>query len=289
MDMCKLCYDLIELLIWVIQFFLWLMVFGQVFVWLYSIFIGGVDYFVFLVLGVFVQSVFFVVIFNGIFVIWECDLGIVYKFFVILMLCMVLVFGKVLVVGLCVLMQVFIVYVFVVVLGVKLVWSVLVLLGVVVLIFFGVGLFLIFLLIVVCIVKICECFMGIGQVLIMLMFFVSNVIYFIDLMLVWFKVVVYGNLLIYFVDGLCVMMLGMVVSGFMLIGDFVVLVVGFVVLVLIGGWMYFCLIIQGLVCVGCCYDVWCGCCCYLSCFVYYYFGLVWNFDLIGVLFLCCLC
>ncbi len=238
MDMRKLRHDPTELLTRAIQPLLWLMVFGQVFARLHSIPTGGVDYLAFLAPGVLAQSVLFVAIFNGISVIWERDLGIVHKFLATPTPRTALVLGKALAAGLRALTQALIVYALAVALGVKLVWSAPALLGAVALIFLGAGLFSTFSLIVACIVKTRERFMGIGQVLTMPMFFASNAIYPTDLMPAWLKAVAHGNPLTYLVDGLRAMMLGTAASGFTLTGDFAVLVAGLVVLVLIGGRMY---------------------------------------------------
>lgn len=238
MDMRKLRHDPVELFTRAIQPLLWLMVFGQVFARSHSIPTGGIDYLAFLAPGILAQSVLFVAIFNGISVIWERDLGIVHKFLASPAPRTALVLGKALASGLRAPVQALIVYALAVALGVELVWSVPALLGSIALILLGAGLFSTFSLIVACIVKTRERFMGIGQVLTMPLFFASNAIYPTDLMPPWLRVVAHVNPLTYLVDGLRSMMLGLHAGSFALASDFAVLTAGLAILVLIGGRMY---------------------------------------------------
>ena len=71
----------------------------------------------------------------------------------------------------------------------------------------GSGLFAMFSLIIACLVRTRERFMGMGQVLTMPIFFASNAIYPITLMPDWLKVVSYLNPLTYEVDALRALML----------------------------------------------------------------------------------
>lgn len=238
MDMRKLRHDPTELLTRAIQPLLWLLIFGQVFARAHAIPTGGVDYMAFLVPGILAQSVLFVAIFNGISVIWERDLGIVHKFLASPTPRAALVLGKALASGLRALTQAVIVYGVAVALGVPLVWSPQALVGVVALVLLGAALFSTFSLVIACIVKTRERFMGIGQVLTMPLFFASNAIYPTDIMPPWLKVVAHVNPLSYVVDGLRSLML---VGGSSSLGlgmDFGVLIAALAVLVWIGGWMY---------------------------------------------------
>ena len=238
MDMRKLRHDPTELLTRAIQPMLWLLVFGQVFARAHVIPTGGVDYVAFLVPGILAQSVLFVAIFNGISVIWERDLGIVHKFLASPTPRTALVLGKALASGVRALTQAVIVYGVAVALGVPLAWSAEALLGIVALVLLGAALFSTFSLIIACIVKTRERFMGIGQVLTMPLFFASNAIYPTDIMPPWLKFIAHSNPLSYVVDGLRALMLqgGSAVLG---VGaDFAVLVAALAVLVWAGGWMY---------------------------------------------------
>ncbi len=102
----------------------------------------------------------------------------------------------------------------------------------------GSGLFSTFSLIIACIVKTRERFMGIGQVLTMPIFFASNAIYPIDIMPAWLKAVSLANPLTYEVDALRALMLTGGASKFGLGHDCLVLGVISAVLVVIAARMY---------------------------------------------------
>jgi ABC-2 type transport system permease protein len=102
----------------------------------------------------------------------------------------------------------------------------------------GAALFSTFSLIIACIVKTRERFMGIGQVLTMPMFFASSAIYPISMMPHWLQVVAHGNPLTYEVDGLRTMMLSGGVSQYGLGMDFAVVVGVMLVMVAIGARLY---------------------------------------------------
>lgn len=238
MDIRKLRHDPTELATRAIQPMLWLLVFGQVFARSHSIPTGALDYVAFLAPGILAQSVLFVAIFNGISVIWERDLGIVHKFLVSPAPRTALVLGKALAAGVRALTQAVIVYALAAALGVKLAWGLPALVCVAALVLLGAGLFSTFSLIIACLVKTRERFMGIGQVLTMPLFFASNAIYPTSIMPDWLRALAHLNPLSYLVDGLRSVMLAEGVSTFGLAADFGVLAVGLAILILIGGWMY---------------------------------------------------
>src|SRR5271166_4104299 len=128
-ELHKLMRDPTELLSRAVQPILWLVVFGQVFSRVRDIPTGGVGYLAFMTPGILAQSVLFVAIFYGIAIIWERDLGIVQKFFASPTPRAALVLGKALSAGVRALSQAFVVYVLALLLGVKLNWSPLALLG----------------------------------------------------------------------------------------------------------------------------------------------------------------
>lgn len=238
MEIRKLRHDPTELLTRAIQPMLWLLVFGQVFARSHAIPTGGIDYIDFLAPGVLAQSVLFVAIFYGISIIWERDLGIVHKFLVSPAPRTALVLGKAISAGVRALSQAVIVYLVALVLGVKMQWQVAPILGVIALVLLAAALFSTFSLVIACIVKTRERFMGIGQVLTMPLFFASNAIYPIDIMPAWLQQVAHVNPLTYEVDGLRALMLsgGTSVAGLPL--DFAILAAALIVLVAIAGWIY---------------------------------------------------
>ena len=102
----------------------------------------------------------------------------------------------------------------------------------------GSALFSTFSLIIACIVKTRDRFMGIGQVLTMPIFFASNAIYPIDIMPPWLKVISRANPLSYEVDGLRALMLKDQQSAFGLGTDATVLIIILVGMVAIATRLY---------------------------------------------------
>ena len=123
-------------------------------------------------------------------------------------------------------------------LGVKLNWHPLALLNMVAIVLMAATLFSTFSLIIACIVRTRERFMGIGQVLTMPMFFASNAIYPTAMMPTWLKVVSHLNPLTYVVDALRTTMLANSTSNFGLTVDYVVLIIVTTILVFIGARLY---------------------------------------------------
>jgi len=238
MDMRKLRHDPTELFTRAIQPVLWLLVFGQVFSKAHVLPTGGLDYIAFLAPGILAQSVLFVAIFNGISVIWERDLGIVHKFLVTPTPRSALVLGKALAGGVRALPQALIVFALAATMGVDMSWSMSSILGIFVLVMLGAALFSTFSLVIACIVKTRERFMGIGQVLTMPLFFASNAIYPTDIMPNWLRWIAHVNPLSYLVDGLRMLMLANGESAFGLGLDFAVLGGALLIVVTIGGRMY---------------------------------------------------
>ncbi len=234
----KLRHDPTELITRAIQPALWLLLFGAVFNRARAIPTGNIPYLDFLAPGILGQSALFVSIFFGVAILWERDLGITNKFLVSPTPRASLVLGKALSAGVRSLSQALIIYVLAWLLGVKLNWSPLALAGVMIVVVLGAALFSTFSLIIACLVKTRERFMGIGQLLTMPLFFASNAIYPLSLMPDWLRVVSRVNPLSYQVDALRALMIQSGVSNFGLAVDFGVLLVSTLVLVMIGARLY---------------------------------------------------
>lgn len=224
MELRKLRHDPTELATRSVQPVIWLAVFGEVFTRVRAIPTGSLRYLDFMAPGVLAQSVLFIAIFYGIAVIWERDLGIVHKLLVSPASRVALVAGKALSAGVRALSQGCTVYLLAWLLGVKIKWQVGPLAGVAVAVLLGAAAFSTLSLIVACVVKTRERFMGIGQILTMPLFFASNAVYPISIMPGWLKVASRLNPLTYEVDAMRALM---VVGGGTAYGiglDFVVLV-----------------------------------------------------------------
>jgi ABC-2 type transport system permease protein len=180
----------------------------------------------------------FAAIFYGIAAIWERDLGVLHRYMVSPAPRSALVLGKAVSSAARGLSQAIVVYVLALLLGIEVDLNPASLVSVAALIALGSGLFSTFSLIIACIVKTRERFMGIGQVLTMPIFFASNAIYPIDIMPGWLKSISLANPLTYQVDALRALMLTGGVSKFGLAVDCLVLVVITSVLVVIAARIY---------------------------------------------------
>ena len=117
------------------------------------------------------------------------------------------------------------------------VWDPVNIAGEIFLVLLGAILFSTFSLIIACLVKTRERFMGIGQLMTMPLFFASNAIYPIEMMPAWLKIISHFNPLTYMIDGMRLLMIG-TPSGYSLFTDYVILIASSVVLVLAGGSLY---------------------------------------------------
>ncbi len=199
--------------------------------------IEGDNYLDFISPGILAQSVLFVSIFFGISVVWEKDLGITNKFLVSPTPRTALVLGKAISAGVRCIPLMVMIYALAALLSVHIKWNPLNMLGVLILVLLAAILFSTFSLIIACLVKNRERFMGFGQLLAMPLFFASNAIYPIQFMPSWLKVISHVNPLTYMIDGMRVLMIG-TPSGFSLWLDYSVLILLSTSLVLIGSALY---------------------------------------------------
>ncbi|HZL61215.1 MAG TPA: ABC transporter permease [Pseudolabrys sp.] len=234
----KLYHDPLELLTRAVQPVLWLMLFGEVMARVRGVAPGNIPYLDFLSAGILAQSALFVAIFYGISAIWEHDLGVLQRYLVSPAPRSALVLGKALSAGVRALSQGLIVYVLALLLGVGISLNPLSILGVAAAIMLGSALFSTLSLIIACIVKTRERFMGIGQVLTMPIFFASNAIYPLSLMPDWLRAVSHANPLTYEVDALRALMLTNGTSDYGLLLDFAVLLAVTAALTAIAARMY---------------------------------------------------
>ena len=238
LEVRKLRHDSTELVTRAIQPALWLLIFGEVFTQVRAIPTGNLRYIDFMAPGILAQSVLFIAIFYGIAIIWERDLGIIHKFLVSPTPRTALVLGKALSAGVRGLTQAIIIYILALLLGVQVNWDPVALLAVVLAVVLGAALFSTFSLIIACLVKTRERFMGVGQVLTMPLFFASNAIYPVAIMPAWLRAIAHVNPLTYEVDALRTLMLKGQTSSFGLGFDFGVLLATTFVLVIVGGRLY---------------------------------------------------
>ena len=237
-ELIKLTRDPTELMSRAAQPVLWLVVFGQVMAHVRGIYTGGAGYLAFLTPGILAQSVLFSAIFYGIAVIWERDLGVVHKLLVSPASRSSLVFGKAVSAGFRGLVQAAVIYVIALAMQVVLRDDPRAIAGVLGSVLLGSAIFSTFSLVVACVVKTRERFMGIGQLMTMPLFFASNAIYPLELMPRWLRIIALVNPLTYLVDALRGLMLPGVASvrGYGL--DFAVLGAVFFVLMAVAVRLY---------------------------------------------------
>jgi len=234
----KLHHDPTELLTRAVQPALWLLIFGEVLSQIRAIPTGKISYMDFMTPGILAQSVLFIAIFSGIAVIWERDLGILHKMLASPAPRAALISGKALSAGERGLSQAVIVYLLALCLAVDIKWSLPAIVGVVFVVILGSALFSTFSLIVSCLVRTRERFMGVGQLLTMPFFFASNAIYPISIMPRWLQAISRVNPLTYEVDALRGLMVIGGVSVYGIPVDVGVLLASTAVLVIIASRLY---------------------------------------------------
>jgi len=202
MEVRKLLHDPTELATRAIQPILWLGIFGEALSKVRAIPTHGLTYLQFITPGVLTQSVVFTAIFFGLSIIWERDMGVLQKFLVSPTPRLALVWGKMASAGVRGMTQIVIVFLFALLLNIKLNISLISIPGTIVLVVLGSGFFTGLSMIIASLVKTRERFMGIGQVITLPLFFASNAIYPIQIMPQWLQVVANINPLSYMVDGL---------------------------------------------------------------------------------------
>lgn len=237
-DMRKLRHDPYELFTRMIQPAIWLLIFGQAIAHAKAIPTSEASYLDFLAPGILAQSVLFLAIFFGIALIWERDMGILHKILITPTPRSLLVIGRSIAAGIRSLSQIFIIYFLSYLLDIHLRLELFALLPLFAMVLLGGATFSTLSLIVACIVKKRERFMGIGQVLTMPLFFASNALYPIDLMPGWLKAFSIMNPLTYQVDALRYLMIAGETTRFGLGLDFLVLFFTYSVLVAIAAHLY---------------------------------------------------
>jgi ABC-2 type transport system permease protein len=234
----KLRRDPTEVFTRAVQPVLWLGIFGVIMARARAIPTGELGYLDFLVPGILAQGVLFVAIFYGIALIWERDLGILHKYLASPAYRAALVTGKAVSAGIRALAQAVIVAAVASLMGAHLRLSPGPLLGALLFVLLGAAVFSTFSLVIACLVRTRERFMGIGQLLTMPLFFASNAIYPLSLMPRWLHLVSRANPLTYQVDALRALMIrgGQSVTGLGV--DLAVVAGALIALVAVGARLY---------------------------------------------------
>jgi ABC-2 type transport system permease protein len=201
-ELRKIWHDSSQIFIRAVQPVLWLLVFGQVFAAVRLLPTGNYDYIQFLTPGVLAQSVIFVAIFYGFNLVMDRDMGLLHKLLSTPIPRYSIVLGKTLSAGVRSVIQAAVVFVLAVIIRVHLILTPASIIGTLVIIvltgmcFSSLSIFL------ASFFKTRERMMGIGQAIIMPLFFASSAIYPIDIMPSWLKVIAQVNPLSYIVESM---------------------------------------------------------------------------------------
>ncbi|MCU1671071.1 MAG: putative transporter permease protein [Blastococcus sp.] len=207
-ELQKLRHDRSEVVTRLIQPILWLVVFGQTFTRLRAIPSGNVPYLDYLSAGIIAQSALFVSIFYGIQIIWERDAGVLTKLLVTPTPRAALVTGKAFAAGIRSLAQAVAILVVALLLGVRYTANPLKLLGVLVVVLLGAAFFCCLSVTIAGLVLKRDRLMGIGQAIMMPLFFASNALYPVSVMPGWLQAISAVNPLSYEVSALRGLLLG---------------------------------------------------------------------------------
>jgi ABC-2 type transport system permease protein len=229
-ELQRLRHDRSELYTRAIQPILWLVIFGVTFNRLHAIPTGKLPYLDFLAPGVLAQSALFISIFYGIQIIWERDAGVLAKLLVTPTPRVALIAGKAFAAGIRAFSQVVVVLVLSALLGVALTTNPLRLAAAAAAVWLAAAFFACLSMSIAGIVLKRERLMGIGQAIMMPLFFASNALYPVSLMPGWLQAISKVNPLSYEVDALRGLLLG---TSAHIAADFGVLIVAMVLGILL--------------------------------------------------------
>ncbi len=182
LELRRLRHDRTELYFRAVQPTLWIVVFGPVMSAVRAIPTGGISYTDFITPGVMIQSTTFACIFYGLMIVWERDSGILKKLLVTPASRYATVIGRSMASGVRAVFQALMIIPIALLIGVRFVPNVAFFLLALIIIFFASGGFAAISIFVASFMKTRERFMGIGQAIIMPLFFASNALYPIQIM-----------------------------------------------------------------------------------------------------------
>jgi ABC-2 type transport system permease protein len=201
-EMQKIRHDWSELVTRLIQPVLWLLIYGETFTRLRAIPTGNLPYLDYLAPGIMAQSALFISIFYGIQIIWERDAGVLAKLMVTPTPRAALVTGKAFAAGVRAIVQAVAIMLLSAILGVTLTVNPLRIVAALIIVVLGSAFFSCLSMTIAGLVLSRERLMGIGQAIMMPLFFASNALYPVNVMPGWLKVINHINPLSYEVDGL---------------------------------------------------------------------------------------
>ncbi|HLJ04616.1 MAG TPA: ABC transporter permease [Solirubrobacteraceae bacterium] len=207
-ELRKLRHDHLDVFTRSVQPLLWLFIFGTALRHNRALTIGRLDYRAYLAPGVMAQAALFIAIFFGLAVIWERDVGQLQRLLATALPRSAIVLGKA--VGACVraLVQALLLLIVLAVTGIPVRWTAGGVIGTLAMLMLGTGAFACMSMLLAAAVKERERFMGIGQLVMMPLFFASSALYPLSIMPSGLRVIARINPLTYEVQGLRQMLVG---------------------------------------------------------------------------------
>jgi len=210
LEMRRLRHDRTEIYTRAVQPILWLAVYGTVMSQVRDIPTNGIPYIDYITPGVLLQSTIFVSVFYGLNIVWERETGILKRLLVAPASRYATVMGRAIASGVRAVFQALIIFPVAILLGVKFISNPVYIIAAFLTLFMISGGFAAFSIFVASLMKTRERFMGIGQAMIMPLFFASNALYPIKLMPPFLQAIAILNPITYAVDA---------VRGLMISGD----------------------------------------------------------------------
>ena len=212
-ELRKLRHDNIDIATRSVQPLLWLFVFGTA-LRRNRVLAGGYhDYRAYLAPGIMAQAALFIAIFFGLAVIWDRDVGQLQRLLATPLPRLAIVLGKAAAAGIRALTQAIVLLAVLAIAGISIRWSVGGVLGALTLLVLATAGFACPSMILASLVRTRERFMGIGQMVMMPLFFASSALYPLAIMPAWLRVIAHGNPFTYVVHGMRDLLLGINVGG----------------------------------------------------------------------------
>ena len=224
-ELRKLRHDHLDIVTRSVQPLLWLFIFGTALSHNRTLTPHNLDYRAYIAPGVMAQAAMFIAIFYGLSVIWERDVGQLQRLLATPLSRSSIVLGKA--AGACVraLVQALLLLIVLAVAQIGVRWSVPGVLGTLAMLILGTAAFACMSMLLAAVIKERERFMGVGQLIMMPLFFASSALYPLAIMPGWLRAVAHVNPLTYEVQGLRQMLVGVGGAGvvwldFLVVGSF---------------------------------------------------------------------
>jgi ABC-2 type transport system permease protein len=212
-ELRKLRHDQLDIVTRSVQPLLWLFIFGTALRRNRALAGGFHDYRAYLAPGVMAQAALFIAIFFGLAVIWERDVGQLQRLLATPIPRIAIVLGKATGAGIRALAQALVLLAVLAITGISIHWNPVRIVGALVLLVLATGAFACLSMVLASLVRTRERFMGIGQLVMMPLFFASSALYPLSIMPHWLQLLARVNPLTYEVHGMRQLLLGISTGG----------------------------------------------------------------------------